>query len=51
MFNSESSLYDQTQLISDFYDTSNSSLQINNATGLPFGFFHYPLPGTKHQTV
>ena len=38
-----SSLYDQLQNPSDFYNVSANSTEINPNTGIPYGFFHYPL--------
>ncbi|GAX81803.1 hypothetical protein CEUSTIGMA_g9231.t1 [Chlamydomonas eustigma] len=43
VFMSQSSLYDAKLLISDYYNTSAHSTEVNNSTGAPFGFFHYPL--------
>ncbi|GAX77704.1 hypothetical protein CEUSTIGMA_g5147.t1 [Chlamydomonas eustigma] len=44
-FNPLSSLYNQNLSISDYYNTSAGSRDLNNLTGSPYGFFHYPLTG------
>jgi hypothetical protein len=31
--------------MSDFYNMSDGSPEVNNVTGMPFGFFHTPLKG------
>ena len=42
---SVSALYNATTKVSDYYDTSPDSIEIDQLTGLPFGFFPYPLDG------
>jgi hypothetical protein len=43
MYCRQSSLYDATLQISDYYNTSAHSTEVSHGTGLPFSFFHYPL--------
>ncbi|KAG1675984.1 hypothetical protein FOA52_014228 [Chlamydomonas sp. UWO 241] len=44
VFSQLSSLYNKEVSMSDFY-MSNGSPEVNNVTGMPFGFFHTPLKG------
>ncbi|KAG1675992.1 hypothetical protein FOA52_014236 [Chlamydomonas sp. UWO 241] len=45
VFNQLSSLYNKQVSMSDFYNMSDGSPEVNNVTGIPFGFFHTPLKG------
>ena len=42
-----SPLYDASVSISDYYDNSKGSDDVNINTGLPYGFFHHPMEGLK----
>ena len=42
-----SALYNTNAKASDYYDISINSTEISQLTGLPFGFFPYPLDGYK----
>ena len=46
-FNVNSVLYNSILQPSDFYNTTEGSNEVNPLTGLPYGFFHYPLSGGK----
>ena len=46
-FRSLSPLYDASVSVSDYYNNSKHSDDINTNTGLPYGFFHYPMEGLK----
>ncbi|KAG1670027.1 hypothetical protein FOA52_011183 [Chlamydomonas sp. UWO 241] len=45
VFNQISTLYNKVVSMSDHYNMSDGSPEVNNVTGLPFGFFHTPLKG------
>jgi hypothetical protein len=45
VFNQISSLYNKEVSMPDFYNMSDGSREVNNVTGMPFGFFHAPLKG------
>ena len=42
-----SPLFDASISISDYYNNSEQSNDININTGLPYGYFHYPMEGLK----
>ncbi|KAG1675982.1 hypothetical protein FOA52_014226 [Chlamydomonas sp. UWO 241] len=45
VFSQLSSLYNKEVSMSDFYNMSDGSPEVNSMTGIPFGFFHTPLKG------
>ena len=42
---SVSSLYDRNAQAGDYYNTSANAFEIDQDTGVPYGFFHYPMEG------
>ncbi|KAG1660944.1 hypothetical protein FOA52_005525, partial [Chlamydomonas sp. UWO 241] len=45
VFNPLSMLYNKQVSMSDFYNMADGNPEVNNVTGMPFGFFHTPLKG------